>query len=982
MCRVESGRKAVLALKGALSCRGLPGLVAAGALCAGVAEASADIWSTGYYPGYEQSSMPASVVDFAALTHVIHFSVWPKADGTLNTTVNSITPSRSNDLISRGHAAGKKVLFSVSGSTSGGFGGATTNANRGAFISNLCSFMSTYGYDGIDIDWEPLASSDALQYTNFIKELRVALNAYSPYRMLTVATATQPAWFAMLQSQFDQINLMTYDLSGPWGGWVTWFNAPLYDGGYRFASTGGLVPSADGMVTKFVDAGVAPGKLGIGIAFYGWMWNGGTGTPTGGVTAPRQSWATDPTLTYASFATIMSTYYATNLYHWDAAAQSSYLGIDNTGSTNDHFISYDDEHACQAKVIYARARGIGGVMIWELGEAYRTSQPAGQRDPLLQAVKRTLYGPNTWAGGGSNVNWSTSANWANGVPIATADVYFLTNAATATQGAVNNIVAVNSTIQSLTCLNTNQALFHDAQINAGVTLTITNASATNAIFCGSIAAMAVATTPVNTISGSSGTLVVKAPSGFVNVRQGGLNNLSGMNTLDLSGLGRFNADVSAVYVAGDGSGAAERERASGTLKLAKTNLLVLRAASGTPLLIGSSSGSGGAGGTVVLGLTNAVLCDGGLGVGLARCSDSKLNFASSGSYAWFRNLAGIGRQNSWLIGDGSATTYSGNLAQGTVDFSNGTIDAQVNQLVVGRNQNSGAGLAGSGAQGFLTLKAGTLDVNTVLMGYEMLNYGPAAKGAVNVDGTAQLIVNTSMQLGRFTAAVASNGVSSAILNIGTLSGYGHVTVAGNITTATNAASANDSEIHVKNGGSLSVKGTIGPLSSFELAGGTLTLEFGTGANPAGAVCTVSNLQTSSPLTLNLLGSGLSLGRIPLIKYRALSGNGAADFTTVNWPSAIRGYLSNNVANSSIDAVILPPPAPQISGYQRQSDGSFKFTFSGLAGVGYSVRAGTNLATPATTWTILTTNVFGSSPTNYIDLAATNYPNRYYLISIP
>ena len=268
------------------------------------------------------------------------------------------------------------------------------------------------------------------------------------------------------------------------------------------------------------------------------------------------------------------------------------------------------------------------------------------------------------------------------------------------------------------------------------------------------------------------------------------------------------------------------------------------------------------------------------------------------------------------------------------------------------------------------------------MGYEMLDYGPAAKGVVSVDGTAQLIVNTSMQLGRFTAAVASNGVSSAILNIGTLSGYGHVTVAGNITTATNAASANDSEIHVKNGGSLSVKGTIGPLSAFELAGGTLTLDFGTGANPAGAVCTVSNLQTSPPLTLNLLGSGLSLGRFPLIKYRALSGNGAADFTTLNWPSTIRGYLSNNLANSSIDAVILPPPAPQISGYQRPSDGSFKFTFSGLAGVGYSVRAGTNLAAPATTWTILSTNVFGNSPTNYIDLAATNYPNRYYLISIP
>jgi hypothetical protein len=81
-------------------------------------------------------------------------------------------------------------------------------------------------------------------------------------------------------------------------------------------------------------------------------------------------------------------------------------------------------------------------------------------------------------------------------------------------------------------------------------------------------------------------------------------------------------------------------------------------------------------------------------------------------------------------------------------------------------------------------------------------------------------------------------------------------------------------------------------------------------------------------------------------------------------------------------VIIPPPPPQISAYQRQGDGSFKLTFSGLAGVGYSVRASANVAAPASTWKILATNVFGSNPTNYIDLTATNYPNRYYLISIP
>jgi len=268
--------------------------------------------------------------------------------------------------------------------------GATTEANRATFIANLVGFMTTYNYDGIDIDWEPLNTSEAGQYASFVQELRVALNAFTPPRLLTAATAQQPAWFATLQGQFDQINLMTYGMSGTWPGWVTWFNAPIYNGGYRFPSTGGFVPSTDGMVDSFVGAGVAADKLGIGIAFYGKRWAGGTGTSTGGAALPRQSWVTAPTTSSLSYATIMSTYYQSNIYHWDEDAQAAYLSIDEAGSANDNFISYDDDHTCQAKVSYARNRALGGVMIWELGQGYISSQPPGEREPLLQAINQAM----------------------------------------------------------------------------------------------------------------------------------------------------------------------------------------------------------------------------------------------------------------------------------------------------------------------------------------------------------------------------------------------------------------------------------------------------------------------------------------------------------------------------------------------------------------------------------------------------------------
>jgi chitinase len=379
--------------------------VAAG-LCLFPLLSRADLWCTAYYPGWEQGTMPASSIDFGAVTHIIHFSLVPNSDATFNSSANGVTPANSLDIVSHAHGAGKQVLVCVGGADSqSGFQGATSSANRGAFITNLVNFMSARGYDGIDIDWEPLDPSDSIQYTNFVKGLRTALNAINPRPLLTAAIATPPtppSLIASVQSQFDQINLMTYDLSGPYPGWVTWFNAPIYDGGYTFPSTGGLIPSADGMVNSVTAAGVAPGKLGIGIAFYAWIWSGGTGTSTGGAALPRQAWTTAPGTTQLSYNTIISTYFQSNLYHWDTAAQAAYLSIDNSGSSNDKFISYDDQRTCQSKVSYARNRHLGGVMIWELAQDHNTGQP----DPLLQSIKQALAtpGPTAIQSNGQNVD--------------------------------------------------------------------------------------------------------------------------------------------------------------------------------------------------------------------------------------------------------------------------------------------------------------------------------------------------------------------------------------------------------------------------------------------------------------------------------------------------------------------------------------------------------------------------------------------------
>lgn len=373
--------------------------------------AHAGFWSTGYYPGWVQSSMPASNIDFTALTHIIHFSVIPNTDGTLNSSGNGITFANSTDLVARAHVAGRKVLICVGGAGSeSDFQGATSAANLPGFINNLTNFMAARGYDGIDLDWEPLTDADAGQFTNLVNGLRSALDGFAQHKLLTVAASAYPPYgnsptgeytmYAALQNQFDQINIMTYDMSGTWIG-ATWFNSPIYDGGYHVPNTTRLIPSVNGAVGNFVFYGVSPAKLGIGIAFYGYIWTGGSGTSTGGVTQPRQSWSSAPTVSTLSYNTIMADYYQPTVYHWDTDAQAAYLSISNANSDNDMFISYDDQRTCQSKVSYARNHGLGGVMIWQIAQDHQNGQP----DPLLQALKQALAtpGPITIQAIGQNI---------------------------------------------------------------------------------------------------------------------------------------------------------------------------------------------------------------------------------------------------------------------------------------------------------------------------------------------------------------------------------------------------------------------------------------------------------------------------------------------------------------------------------------------------------------------------------------------------
>lgn len=356
------------------------------------------IWVTAYMaswnhyapPGGNWGNLPTNKIDWSAFTQMNYFAMKAHPDGTLSKieAYHNFNPDRLETIVSAAHNHDKPILFTVGGwGNHLSFKTAISPLFRENFIANLIQVMKKWNFDGIDIDMEPIKYSDVKDYKLFIKALYKKMQELktpmaSP-PLLTVATDSQPEMFVELQQYFDQINLMTYDFSGAWRGWISWYNSPVFNAGQSFPSTHKPLPSTNEEVDKFNEAGVSREKMGIGIDFYGYIWDG--------VSKPRESWTIAPTVKpNVPYYKIMDKYYSKKNYHWDDETKSSYISINNNGHKK--FISFDDQKAIKAKFQYARNKKIGGLIIWELTGGYRKDQPSGQKDKLLQSVSQNLNG--------------------------------------------------------------------------------------------------------------------------------------------------------------------------------------------------------------------------------------------------------------------------------------------------------------------------------------------------------------------------------------------------------------------------------------------------------------------------------------------------------------------------------------------------------------------------------------------------------------
>jgi len=179
------------------------------------------------------------------LTDILYFAVEPDDDGAVET--HALNDSVAAE-VERLQELGCRVLLCVGGwGKSEGFPVmAGHDAMRARFIGELDALCDTYGFDGIDYDWEhPDGDEEMAAYVALIEETAAVM--HEDDRIVTVAQAGWQDLGERAYAVLDRIHLMSYD--------------------HQFPQATLAKSQAD--VERLVEWGCPPEKIALGVPFYG-----------------------------------------------------------------------------------------------------------------------------------------------------------------------------------------------------------------------------------------------------------------------------------------------------------------------------------------------------------------------------------------------------------------------------------------------------------------------------------------------------------------------------------------------------------------------------------------------------------------------------------------------------------------------------------------------------------------------------------------
>ncbi|PXY39171.1 chitinase [Flavobacterium cheongpyeongense] len=322
----------------------------------------------GYVAGYEKFDV--AEIDAAKLTH-LNYAFANIVDGNVQFELATDKAKIESIMALKKQNPDLKVLYSIGGWVwSDQFSNIAAYASsREKFAKSAVHLMKTYGFDGIDIDWEfpgqraednVFRPSDKENFTLLLGELRAQLEietkADNKHYLLSIAAATDQEYLnhtdlKKAHQYLDFINLMCYDFYNGWF-YQTGHQANLYPSKEEKFGGNSISESID----KFLKQGVPSNKLILGIPFYGRKWEKVTAernglyqsAQTGSAIVP--SWEIAEELKSGKFQEF-----------YDDAAKASFLW----NAQDNIFISYDTPKEIVLKAAFIKQKKLGGAMFWE-----------------------------------------------------------------------------------------------------------------------------------------------------------------------------------------------------------------------------------------------------------------------------------------------------------------------------------------------------------------------------------------------------------------------------------------------------------------------------------------------------------------------------------------------------------------------------------------------------------------------------------------
>jgi spore germination protein YaaH/flagellar hook assembly protein FlgD len=329
----------------------------------------------GFLPYWEVSDS-ANTLDYRVLSTIAYFSVGSdqsgnllkkNADGTPTTGWGGFGSAHLTNVINNAHANDTRVVLTITM-----FAWTTGQAERQAALlgnpaarQNLARqaalAVHNRGIDGINLDFEPIASGYADEFTALVRTFRSELDALAPGYQLTFDTTghigNYPIEDATAPGGADAIFIMGYDYrtaSVPTVGSISPLAGPAYDIADTVAAFAARVPAS---------------KLILGVPYYGRAWS----TETDAVNSKNISGAQ-----YGSSNTVIYTtaieYAATNGRRWDGRELGPYVVYHRENCTPAYGcvnpwrqIYYDDAQSLGLKYDLVNSMGLAGTGMWALG---------------------------------------------------------------------------------------------------------------------------------------------------------------------------------------------------------------------------------------------------------------------------------------------------------------------------------------------------------------------------------------------------------------------------------------------------------------------------------------------------------------------------------------------------------------------------------------------------------------------------------------